>query len=97
MPSFLGSSRGEQKPCLPIALAVPRGKVLSHHPWWERERKRRKEEKEGGGMRDKEIGLFEMSDEIFSDVPNTPFPLHILKQLRNPYIPFLYTWETGHL
>lgn len=60
-------------------------------------RKRRKEEKEGGGMRDKEIGLFEMSVEVFSDVPNTPFPLRILKQLRNTCIPFLYTWETGHL
>lgn len=46
-------------------------------------------------MRDEEIGLFELSDEVFSDVPHTPFPLCILKQLRNTYIPF--PWETGHL
>ena len=45
-------------------------------------------------MRDKEIGLFGMSDGVFSDVQNTPLPVMCSKAIEN--YSYLFSWYLGN-
>lgn len=93
---LLGSSRGKETLFTNCSSCPQRESAESSSLVGER--KEKEEEREGRrGMRDKEIGLFEMSVEVFSDVPNTPLSPTHSEAIEKYLYPFSYTWETGHL